>query len=310
LTPYPLVIWCHMLVFAIACLGVNLLFGTAGSLSLGHGSFFGMAAYTGTLLVRFQVVESLEAYLASAVASATLFAAAAGLIVFRTAKMQFAILTLVLSMVMHAAFFGGAIFRLLGPAAWVIYLEEEGGLYLPRLTMLAQEIPAGEFVHRFSFVVSAAFLASLAILWRIGRSPFGHALRAIRDNETRALFIGIPVRRYRWIAFTLSGLFVGLAGGLYGQLAREITPEQLHWIFSAQIMLAIVIGGSRFFLGPVVGAFTFVVIDALATRITAGRSMIFGALLIAVVMLFPQGMSAGAAPLLRAVRLAWHRRLG
>jgi hypothetical protein len=118
------------------------------------------------------------------------------------------------------------------------------------------------------------------------------------------------VRRYRWIAFTLSGLVVGLAGGLSGRLARELNPGQLHWIFSAQIVLAIVKGGSRFLLRSAAGAFAFVAIDELANRITAGRSLLFGALLIAAVMLFPQGVASGAAPLLRAVRLAWQRRLG
>ncbi len=310
LAPYPLVLLSHMLVFAIACLGLNLLYGTAGSLSLGHAAFFGVAAYAGTFLVRFHLVAALELYLAAAVAAATLLAAVLGLVAFRAAKLHFAILTLAFSMVVHACFVGGAAFRLFGRAGWALYLEEGGALYLPRLTQLGREVPAAEFIPRYYLVIVAAFLAALGVLWRIHKSPFGQALRAIRDNETRAAFIGVPVPRYRWIAFTLSGLFVGLAGGLYGQLAREITPEQLHWLFSAELVLAIVIAGSRFFLGPVAGAFAFVAIDEFATRIAAGRSLIFGALLIAVVLLFPQGIAGGVQSLLRASRQAWQRHRG
>jgi branched-chain amino acid transport system permease protein len=311
LRPYPLVIWSHMLVTAIACLGLNLLFGTAGSLSLGHAMFFSGAAYGGGFLVRFYKVESLEIYLAAGLVSATLLAAAVGAVSVRATKIQFAFFTLACSMAVHSAFLTGAVFRLFGEVGWNLYLEEEGGLYLPRLTLLGRQLPpAGEFVPHYYPVVALGFLVALGALWRIGRSPFGQALRAIRDNEVRAAFIGISVRRYRWAAFTLSGLFVGLGGGLYAQLSRQITTEQLHWMFSAQLILAIVIGGSRYFLGPVAGAFAFVAIDELATRITAGRSFIFGALLIAVVLLFPRGIAGGVQTLLRASHQAWQRHHG
>ena len=83
------------------------------------------------------------------------------------------------------------------------------------------------------------------------------ALRAIRDNDLRAASIGVPVRQYRWYAFILSGAFVALAGALYGQLSRQITPEQLHWMFSAKLVLATVLGGLRHFLGPIFGAVVF-----------------------------------------------------
>ena len=103
-----------------------------------------------------------------------------------------------------------------------------------------------------------AFFLSLGALWRVSRSPFGMALRAIRDNDVRAAFVGIPVRAYRWRAFVLSGAITGLAGGLYGQLDRQVTPEQLGWLFSAKLVVATIIGGTQWFLGPVVGAAVFV----------------------------------------------------
>jgi branched-chain amino acid transport system permease protein len=122
-------------------------------------------------------------------------------------------------------------------------------------------------------VIAAAFFVSSGLIWRIQRSPFGLALRAIREDEVRAAMIGIRVRRCRWIAFVVSGVFTGLAGGLWGQLSRQVTPQELHWLFSAEIVLAVVLGGMRRFWGPVLGAFALVAFQELAQRvIVAARS--------------------------------------
>jgi branched-chain amino acid transport system permease protein len=166
------------------------------------------------------------------------------------------------------------------------------------LTNLGKNIGVHDFIPAYYHVIVLAFLLAVFLLWRITRSPFGQALKAIRDNETRARFIGIPVWQYRWYAFIISGLFAGLAGGLYGQLARQITPDQLHWLFSAQLVLATILGGNRHFFGPILGAFVFVGLDEIAARWTLGRYALFGILLIAVVFAFPRGI-AGAASALR-----------
>lgn len=295
LAVYPLFILSHMLVFAIACLALNLLYGTAGSLSLGHATYFGVAAYTGAFVYRFTAVNSFEVYLASGILSATLFATVIGFLCARSTKIFFTILTLAFSMVVYSLVIDGAVFQLLGGIGWALYLLGSGSMYLPRLTILGAEIGAGEFIAVFYHVIVLAFIASALLLWRISASPFGQALRAIRDNEMRAAFIGIPVWQYRWSAFIISGLFMGLAGGLYGQLARQITPDQLHWLFSAKLIVAIVLGGTRHFLGPVLGAFAFVLIDELASQWVVGRYMVFGVLLIVVVLAFPQGIAGGFA---------------
>jgi branched-chain amino acid transport system permease protein len=301
---YPLIILCHMLVFSIACLAFNLVYGTAGMLSLGHATFFGVAAYTGAFLYRFSAVDSFELYLLSGVLSSTIFAAVIGFLCVRTTKIFFSILTLAFSMVVYSLVINGAVFRLFGGVGWGIYLLGGGSMYLPRLSILGREFAASEFIPAFYTVIVAAFIASAVVLWRISRSPFGKALMAIRDNETRAAFIGIPVRQYRWYAFIISGFFMGLAGALYGQLARQITPDQLHWLFSAQLVLATVLGGTQHFLGPVIGAFAFVGLDEIASRWAVGRYVAFGVSLIVVVLAFPQGIAAGFA----ALRNAMHRQ--
>jgi branched-chain amino acid transport system permease protein len=298
LAPYPLVILSHMLVLAIACLALNLVFGTGGMLSLGHATYFGAAAYSGAFLYRFSWVESFELYLLCGVASSVVFAAVIGFLCVRTSRIFFSILTLAFSMVVHSLVIDGAVFMLFGGLGWSLYLLGEGSMYIPRLTILTTEIAPRDFIPAFYNVIVVAFLASALALWRIDRSPFGKALRAIRDNDVRAAFIGIPVWKVRWTAFVLSGFFMGLAGGLYGQLARQITPEQLHWLFSAQLVVATVLGGTRHFLGPVLGAFAFVALDEFTVRWLAGRNLLLGLLLIATILAFPRGIAGGFSALL------------
>jgi branched-chain amino acid transport system permease protein len=302
LAAYPLVILSHMLVLAIACLALNLVFGTGGMLSLGHAAYFGAAAYSGAFLYRFSWVESFELYLLCGVISSTIFAAVIGFLCVRATRIFFSILTLAFSMVVYSLVINGAVFWLFGPLGWSLYLLGEGSMYIPRLTILGKEIAARDFISAFYNVIAIAFLASALVLWRIDRSPFGKALRAIRDNDVRAAFIGVPVWQIRWTAFILSGCFMGLAGGLYGQLARQITPEQLHWLFTAQLVVATVLGGTRHFLGPVLGAFTLVALDEFTVRWTVGRNLALGALLIVVVFAFPRGIAGGFSFLMGTLR--------
>ncbi|NIR45272.1 MAG: branched-chain amino acid ABC transporter permease, partial [Gammaproteobacteria bacterium] len=238
LSDYGLLILCYALVFALACLGLNLLFGGTGLLSLGHAAYFGVGGYAGAFLYRFYGFESLELHLLAGVVAATLVAAVFGFLCTRATRIHFAILSLALAQIVHSVFIDGAIFRLFGGIGRALYFVGGGSLYIPRLTILGVQYPPGEFVFAFYYVLLTAVLCSSLVLWRLDRSPFGNALKAIRDNEQRAVFIGLPVRRYRWLAFVISAAFVGLAGGLYGQLARQITPEQLHWLFSAKLVLA------------------------------------------------------------------------
>jgi branched-chain amino acid transport system permease protein len=291
LPPYPLIVLCYALVLSIACLGLNVLIGTTGLLSLGHAAYFGTGAYAGAFLYRFSGVESFEIYVLSGLLSATALAAVIGFLCVRATKIHFTILTLAFTQLVYSVFIDGAIFRLFGPLGWSLYLLGGGSLYIPRLTILGKELAAGDFIPLFYYVLIIAFFGSVFLLWRIGRSPFGKVLRAIRDNETRAAYLGIPVRRYRWYAFMLSGAFTGLAGALYGQLNRQITPEQLDWLFSAELVLATVLGGTRDFIGPVLGAFLFVGLDEIAGRWAVGHNMLMGLLLILVVFAFPRGVA-------------------
>jgi branched-chain amino acid transport system permease protein len=263
---------------------VNLLLGYTGLLSLGHAAYFGTGAYAGAFLFAFGDLGSLEAYLAAGVAAATALAAVSGSVCVRATRLHFSILTLALAQVLHSLFVGGAVFLPFGDRGKGYYFIGHGGFHIPRFTVAGIDPGPEAFVTVLYYIILAAFLSCLGLMWRLVRSPFGTALRAIRDNATRAACVGIPVRSYRWRAFVISAMFTGLAGGLTGQLDRQITPQQLAWFFSIQLVVATVLGGPRNFLGPVTGAFLVVGLKEVALRFALYHNVILGVLLVAIVI--------------------------
>jgi branched-chain amino acid transport system permease protein len=127
-------------------------------------------------------------------------------------------------------------------------------------------------------------------MWVIVHSPFGKALQAIRDNEVRADFVGIQVRRYRWLAFIISGLFTGLAGALWVPLNGLTTPEVLYWPFSGEIVFMTVLGGFRTFFGPIIGAVAFNYLKVYAVASSQYWQLVLGMVLVILVMLLPAGI--------------------
>src|SRR5437879_11137968 len=116
----------------------------------------------------------------------------------------------------------------------------------------AAEDKLGFLSHSYYYYVLAFFVICVAVMWVIVHSPFGKALQAIRDNETRAEFVGVQVWRYRWVAFLISGVFTGLAGALWVPLNGLTTPDIMHWTFSGEIVLLPVLGGFRSFAVPII----------------------------------------------------------
>jgi branched-chain amino acid transport system permease protein len=290
------------LVLAIAGLGLNLLLGMSGLLPLGHALYFGLGAYAGAFFYRFGPLESLAPFLAVGVLASAAAAAVIGFLCARTSKIYFAILSLGFAEIVHSLVVNGVVFLPFGGLGRAIYYLGEGSLYLPRLHVFGTEIGAKDFPDVFHMVVAAVFVATALLLRRLDRSPFALALRAIRDNPTRAEALGISLRHYRWAAFAISGAVAGLAGALYGQLHRQITPDQLEWLFSAKLVAAIAVGGSREFLGPVLGAVLFVALEEVAGRWPFGHNAILGGLLILVALAFPTGIAGGVRALLARLR--------
>ena len=241
--PYQTVLLTYGLVFAIAALGFNLLLGYTGLLSFGHSAYFGMGAYAVAFVVKYLKVESMEIFLLGGIVASGVVAALFGLLCVRYTKIFFGILTLALSQVLWSLAF---------KFFWVTGGSD--GLRVPTPTLLGGTVRAGsdkfDFLsHRYYFYVLAVFVVCATVMWVIVHSPFGKALQAIRDNETRAEFVGVQVWHYRWVAFLISGIFTGVAGALWVPLNGLTTPDILYWPFSGKIVFMAVLGGFRTFAG-------------------------------------------------------------
>jgi len=285
--------------FAIAALGFNLLLGYTGLLSFGHSAYFGAGAYTVAFIVRDLHVHSMELCILGGLLSALVISALFGYVCVRHTRIFFGILTLALSQVLWSLAF---------KFFWVTGGTD--GIRVPRsgITLLGGLIdfrgPGAyqKFVYSYYYYVLVLFVLATAIMWVIVHSPFGKALQAIRDNETRAGFVGIRVRRYRWVAFIISGLFTGLAGALWVPLNGLTTPEILYWPFSGEIVFMTVLGGFRTFTGPIVGALAFNYLKVYAIASSQYWQLVLGGVLVIMVLALPTGIVGTLARLAGKLR--------
>src|SRR5208283_2049547 len=142
----------------------------------------------------------------------------------------------------------------------------------------------------FYYFVLVCFAAVVAIMAFILRSPFGHTMLAIRENERRARFLGIPVELHIWIAFTLSCFFTAYAGSLYALVNNFADPRGLHYSQSGDFVMMAVMGGMRSFWGPLLGAIVFVVFQDYVSSVTINWQIFIGFLFVLVVLFFPRGL--------------------
>jgi len=288
------------LTLGIAALGFNLLLGYTGLLSFGHSAFFGAGAYAVALMMRYLGVTSMELFILGGIAFSAALAALLGVVCVRHTRIFFAILTLALSQVL---------WTLAYKFFWITGGTD--GLRVPfsKLTLLGGLVgfPGSDafakFITAYYYYVLAAFCVCVALMWLIVHSPFGKTLQAIRDNETRARFLGVRIWRYRWLAFLLSGIFTGVAGTLWVPLNGLTTPDVLYWPQSGKIVFFAVLGGFRNFTGPIVGAVIFNYLEVYAVAVTQYWQITLGVILIALVTFLPSGVVGSA------VRLgAWLKR--
>ncbi|MEX2223128.1 MAG: branched-chain amino acid ABC transporter permease [Candidatus Rokuibacteriota bacterium] len=294
--PYQTVLLSYGLVFAIAALGFNLLLGYTGLLSFGHSAYFGTGAYAVAFIVKYAKLESMEAFLLGGIVASGVVAALFGLLCVRYTKIFFGILTLALSQVLWSLAF---------KFFWVTGGSD--GLRVPTPTLLGGLVRVGddkfEFLsHRYYFYVLGVFVVGAAVMWVIVHSPFGKALQAIRDNETRAEFVGIQVRHYRWVAFLISGIFTGAAGALWVPLNGLTTPDILHWTFSGKMVFFTVLGGFQTFFGPIVGAVLYNYLETYAVGHTVYWQMVLGIVLVVLVLALPAGVAGTLKRLSTRVR--------
>jgi branched-chain amino acid transport system permease protein len=142
----------------------------------------------------------------------------------------------------------------------------------------------------FYYFVLACFALAVAVMALLLRSPFGRTMLAIRENERRARFLGIPVELHIWIAFALSCVFISFAGTLYALLNNFADPNNLHYSLSGDLVIMAVLGGMRVFWGPLLGAAVFVVLQDYVSSLTTNWMSFVGLLFVLVVLFFPRGL--------------------
>jgi branched-chain amino acid transport system permease protein len=270
----------HILILAVFALGFNLLFGYTGLLSFGQAGFFAVGAYGCAKILL--AVPNLFLGIIGGVVLAGIAALLLGMLSVRHTRIYFSMLTLA---------FGMMIFSIAWK--WRDFTGGDDGLVgIPRAPL---EVP-GVFsismsaLDSYYYVVLIVSLLATGAMYRLVNSPLGLALQAIRDSESRAAFAGIAVRKYRLIAFTISGVYAGLAGALLPALENTVTPPVAHWTTSAEPVLASLLGGVHTFTGPIVGAVLFFVIKDVVVRFTEYWLLVFGLIVVALVMGFPEGV--------------------
>jgi branched-chain amino acid transport system permease protein len=278
LAEYPVLLVIEVMIFAVYAIGINLLLGYTGLVSLGHAMFLGLGGYgfgIFCVLMGWPVLPAMAATLLVVV----LIAFVVGYVCTRTSGIEFLLITLAVSQM----FYGLAVkTRLTG--------GDDGMPGLPRPDLSWLGVDLGE-VTGFYFYVLAVALLVIWLAWRAVNSPFGSVLVGIRENEKRMIALGYNVTAYKIAGFTISGAISGTAGLLLSQKLYFVNPDIMGWMISGEGLLMVIIGGRQYFLGPIIGAAFFIILKEQLSAITQDYIIFFGLFFMAVVALFRAGIA-------------------
>jgi branched-chain amino acid transport system permease protein len=281
---YPVFLM-KVMCFALFACAFNLLLGFGGLLSFGHAMFFGTSGYAAAHAAKVWGLTP-ELSVLFATLCATVLAWVVGLLAIRRQGIYFAMITLALS---QMVFF--------------VYLQTpftggEDGI---------QGVPHG---HLFGLIdlnneaamyvfVMAIFLLGFGLVWRIVHSPFGQVLKAIRENEQRALSLGYDTDRFKLIAFILSGTVAGMAGGTKALVFQLASLTDVHWTMSGEVVLMTLVGGLGTLFGPVIGAAVIVTMQNYLAQLGSWVTVVQGLVFVVCVMLFRKGVVGEIANLIK-----------
>ena len=272
----------EVLIWAIFALGFNILLGYTGLPSFGHGAFFGIGAFVFGIM-QMRVINGMWIPILTGIFVAAFFGALVGLFVAKKRGIYFALLTLAFSQMFWFISWG-----------WDTMTGGEDGLAgidrLPIGIPGLLSIDMSNILH-FYYFVYFIFIVCTILIWIIVRSPFGRTLQAIRYNETRAKCIGYNTAFYKWISFTISCAFTGLAGTLYALLRHAAFTDVMYWTQSGNVLLMVLLGGGlTSFFGPILGAAVFIVLRDLFSTLTEHWLLIYGLLFMFVIVFIPEGI--------------------
>jgi branched-chain amino acid transport system permease protein len=273
--PYLCVLGVDILIAVLFAASLHFIMGPAGLHSFGHAAYFGLGAYGAAALLKGGSLP-MEAALALAPLFAMLGAALFGLFAVRLSGVYLAMLTLAFSQIVWSIVF-----------QWD---EVTGGS-----NGLVGIWPSARFASKeLYYLLSLALVcAAVVALRRIVFSPFGYAMRAGRDSPLRAQATGIDVVRVHWIAFVIAGAFCGLAGALFAFAKGTISPDTISVGRSVDALVMVLLGGVQTLAGPLVGAALFTWLSDMIIRATEYWRALLGAVILILVLAFPQGVAGG-----------------
>ena len=281
---YPVFLM-KVMCFALFACAFNLLLGFGGLLSFGHAMFFGTSGYAAAHAAKVWGLTP-ELSVLFATLCATVLAWVVGLLAIRRQGIYFAMITLALSQMVY-----------------FVYLQtpftggEDGIQGVPHGQLFGL-IDLNNEVAMYIFVL-AIFLLGFGLVWRIVHSPFGQVLKAIRENEQRALSLGYDTDRFKLIAFILSGTVAGMAGGTKALVFQLASLTDVHWTMSGEVVLMTLVGGLGTLFGPVVGAAVIVTMQNYLAQLGSWVTVVQGLVFVVCVMLFRKGVIGEIANLLK-----------
>ena len=278
---YVQTVWTRFLVFAIFALSYDLVYGHAGLLSLGHAAYFGAGGYAVAAAMFHFGLNSFWITWPLGMLVAAVVSAVFGFMSLRVSGMYFLLVTFA---------FGELLYSITWNLPWLSTPGMQGIAGLPRPDL---GIPGFTWdTLNFYYFVLTIFAVCFVLLYRIMSSPFGHALRGIREGEKRMSSLGYNTWLYKYLAFIITGVFAGVAGVLFVYYNRFISPTHVGVATSFLPMVMVIIGGSGTLLGPVIGAMVIVFVEYFASLYTPERwPLILGVVFVATIMYARGGVS-------------------
>ena len=266
-----------VIILAIATMALNLCVGYTGLVSFGHSTWFGIGAYAAGLIQLHWFHNQIWLPILLSMVAVAVLSTAAGMLILRRRGVYFSLLTLALSALTYTVSF-----------RWTEVTGGEDGLSgLKRGTIGPIFLDDG---LAFYIVVALIGLGVLYLLLRVVRSPFGHVLVAIRENQLRATFQGYAIDRYKLAVFVLSAVVTGVAGALLGFQTYLVSAEAVSVPFSGELLAMVVIGGMHHILGPALGALFFILFRELFSIWTQNWLLWFGLIFVCFVLFSPSGL--------------------
>jgi len=274
--PFYLDLLTRILIMAIAVVSLNLIVGYGGMVSLGHAAYLGIGAYSVGILSYYDIYNGFI-QLGLAITCSAIFALITGAICLRTRGLYFIFITLAFTQMMYFT---------------LVSIEEYGaddGLLIYQRSEFGSLLDI-ENASNLYYLVLVVLLISLYLMHRLIHARFGRVMFGIKHNDERMQALGYDTYKYKLTCYVISGTLCGIAGFFLANFSNFISPSMMDWVHSGDLIFMMVIGGTGAVMGPVIGSFTFILLEEVLSGITVYWHLIFGLMLIALVIFGKGGL--------------------